>query len=255
LSHLPNPHLVLEMRLLALASILSVAALVSAQNVTVIQVGATGTSTEPVLQFTPSTITAANGTVVTFNFSGTPGNHSVTQSSFNDPCQPLAGGFDSGWIFINGSGAATTPTWNLTITNDQKPIWFYCKQIKPPAHCLSGMVGAINAPTAATANNFGKFQSAAKSASGTPGQPTVGALVGVGASASAAPGPIGSGVSALDPPAASATAPSGSGTSGGSSTGTSSSASSTSTGGNGALSLSANSGFAILAAALGIALA
>jgi len=245
------------MRLLALASALSVAALVSAQNSTVIQVGATASAPGGIFQFIPNSITASNGTVVTFNFSGTPGNHSVTQSSFASPCQPLASGFDSGWIFIPTTGAAVSPTWNLTITNDQKPIWFYCKQLVPSPHCVAGMVGAINAP-ATGSNTFDNFQKAAESASGTPGQPTVGALIGVGASASAAPGPLASGVVAVDAPKSSATAPasSGSGSSAGaSSTGSANPTGSSGTSGNGALSLSTNSVFVVLAAALGIVLA
>ncbi len=48
-----------------------------------------------------------------------PGNHSVTQSSFAAPCTPLAGGFDSGWILLPDA-PSTPPLWNLTITDDTK---------------------------------------------------------------------------------------------------------------------------------------
>jgi hypothetical protein len=45
-----------------------------------------------------------------------PGNHSVTQSSFAAPCTPLTGGFDSGLIFTP-AGVTGFAEWNLTITN------------------------------------------------------------------------------------------------------------------------------------------
>ncbi|KAJ7702644.1 hypothetical protein B0H17DRAFT_923001, partial [Mycena rosella] len=88
--------------------------------------------------FTPNLVLATLGTVITFQFTGVPGNHSVTQSSFADPCQPLDGGFDSGWVFVNES-LPSPPEWNITITNDQIPIWFYCKQLLKAPHCNSGM--------------------------------------------------------------------------------------------------------------------
>ncbi|KAF4622232.1 hypothetical protein D9613_008964 [Agrocybe pediades] len=162
------------------AATLAFVSAAAAQTVQVVTVG--GTSATPGFIFTPSTITAANGTVVSFQFTGIPGNHSVTQSSFTDPCNPIQGGFDSGNIFINTT-QATTPTFNLTITNDSKPIWFFCKQLKPMPHCGQGMVGSINAP--ATGNTFDKFQASAKVVgTATVGQGE-GGLVGVGASASA----------------------------------------------------------------------
>lgn len=71
----------------------------------------------------------------------------MTQSSFSDPCDPLSNGFDSGNIFIPMGTTTGFPTWNLTITNTSEPIWFFCKQLVPQAHCNVGMVGAINAPT------------------------------------------------------------------------------------------------------------
>jgi hypothetical protein len=73
-----------------------------------------------------------------------PQNHSVTQSSFGNPCHPLAsGGFFSGFVPTMESPSSTT----FTITvNDTNPIWFYCGQTLGN-HCQSGMVGAINAPT------------------------------------------------------------------------------------------------------------
>ncbi|KAN0141341.1 hypothetical protein V8E53_001097 [Lactarius tabidus] len=106
------------------------------------------------LVYTPSVITAANGTNVTFAFAANVP-HSVTQSTFDNPCTYLAaangssGGFDS--------GLQTGKQFTLTITNDQEPVWFFCKA---PQHCGTGMVGSINAPS--TGNTAAAFLAAAK---------------------------------------------------------------------------------------------
>ena len=57
---------------------------------TIVQVGQNG------LQFFPQTIKAAAGDTVEFHYY--PNNHSVVQSSFDEPCKPIAGGFDSGFV-------------------------------------------------------------------------------------------------------------------------------------------------------------
>ncbi|KAF9546038.1 hypothetical protein CPC08DRAFT_649168, partial [Agrocybe pediades] len=109
--------------------------------------------------FTPSVIVATKGDIVSFRFSGTPGNHSVTQSSFTNPCNPLPGGFDSGNVFVNFTDV-TTPVFDLTITDDTQPIWFFCKQLNPAPHCGQEMVGSINPPS--TDNTFNEFISMAR---------------------------------------------------------------------------------------------
>ncbi|KIK01354.1 hypothetical protein K443DRAFT_678487 [Laccaria amethystina LaAM-08-1] len=172
---------------------LTAAALASAAFAqTVVQVGSSPSSPGGVFQYTPNNFNATNGTTITFRFSGAPGNHTVTQSTFSDPCDPRPGGFDSGWVFIPASPAlSATPEWNLTITDDSKPIWFFCKQILPSSHCSSGMIGAINAPAKGN-NTFAAFQANAEAFKGTPNQGE-GGLVGIGASASAPVGPVPSG--------------------------------------------------------------
>ncbi|KAF8193026.1 hypothetical protein BJ912DRAFT_961791 [Pholiota molesta] len=164
---------------------LALASAASAQMT--IQVGAEASTQGGIFQYIPNSVTATNGTVITFQFSGAPGNHSVTQSSFADPCTPLAGGFDSGWILLP-TAPTPVPEWNLTITDDSKPIWFFCKQLAPMPHCSAGMVGAINAPTTGN-NTLANFQKNALAFQGASGQ-AVGALVGIGASASAGIGPV-----------------------------------------------------------------
>lgn len=109
------------MKFLTIAFASSVASVASASIV--VRVGATSGAEGGIFQYIPNTFNATNGTTVTFQFTGAPGNHTVTQSSFADPCDPLAGGFDSGWVSIPSSPALTaadTPEWNLTITDDTK---------------------------------------------------------------------------------------------------------------------------------------
>ena len=111
-------------------------------------------------QFMPPNITATNGTVVTFTFTGAPGNHTVAQSSMDSPCQQIPNGFSSGFIRVPAGATDGFPSWNLTITNDQErefyalqrrwwlrtdtplpAIFFYCAQLQPMPHCVAGMVG------------------------------------------------------------------------------------------------------------------
>jgi plastocyanin len=104
------------------------------------------------LTFTPSSVTASVGDVVVLSFMS--GSHTFTQSTFADPCNPLAGGADSG--AVPAAGLAVAPTFNYTVTDTSKPLWFYCKT---GTHCKSGMVFSINAP--ATGNTFDKFKATA----------------------------------------------------------------------------------------------
>jgi len=189
-------------------TILATMAMVSAQQGTVktIQVGGNSTSPGGPIQFFPNTLDAPAGTIVSFQFSGVPGNHSVTQSSLGKPCEPLENGFDSGWIFVNES-LPVVPEWNLTISNDSTPIWFYCKQLKGPggaAHCNLEMVGVINLGQ----KPFSSFLASA-SAAPTVGQ-AEGGFSGVGAAATGAPF-IPSGAQYFNPSATN-TAPSSGGT-------------------------------------------
>lgn len=156
------------------------------------------------LVFNPSNINATVGTLITFFFPSGSLAHSVTQSTFSDPCTPLTGngtGFDS--------GLTTGKEFTLNVTDASTPIWFFCKNV---GHCAGGMVGAINAPSTGS-NTFDAFQSKAKSlGSSAPAVSDTGAVTGgVGAIATAPPSASGTG---------SAPAPTGSsGSSGGSSSG------------------------------------
>ncbi|OHF02961.1 hypothetical protein CORC01_01719 [Colletotrichum orchidophilum] len=94
------------------------------------------------LTFEPNSITAAVGEVVEFHFY--PRAHSVAQSAFDSPCQPLANGsttgFFSGPVPVSSGVGAEVFTLEVKDTN---PKWFYCATGQ---HCQGGMVGVINAP-------------------------------------------------------------------------------------------------------------
>jgi len=128
------------------------------------------------LTYSPNNITAAVGTAVEFSFF--PKNHTVTQSSFADPCHPLStngafNGFFSGFVPTASSPSGSTFT---IIVNDTSPIWFYCGQTVGN-HCQSGMVGSINAPTTGN-KTLAAFEALAKVA-GTSSSPPNGVAGGI----------------------------------------------------------------------------
>ncbi|KAI6758788.1 hypothetical protein HG530_011028 [Fusarium avenaceum] len=93
------------------------------------------------LRFDPDNVVAEIGDIVEWHF--LPMNHSIAQSSFGEPCEPLADGtgFFAGFNFATKEGQAPD-VFQLTV-EDKKPIWYYCPQQKGN-HCQAGMVGVIN---------------------------------------------------------------------------------------------------------------
>lgn len=136
----------------------SVPAFVSATNFTVL-VGQGGTT------FTPPVTNAAVGDIINFQFMG--GNHTVTQSTFADPCtQPFnatsgAAGFDSGFMPVD-TNSSNIMVWALEIKSTS-PLWFFCAR---KGHCQGGMAGAINPP--ATGNTFDAFKAKLANADAPP---------------------------------------------------------------------------------------
>ncbi|KAK7064117.1 hypothetical protein R3P38DRAFT_3382780 [Favolaschia claudopus] len=121
------------------------------------------------LFFTPDHIMAAPRDQVVFQFQQK--NHTVTQSSFADPCRPLNAlnatapqGFKSGFKPV-GANDTEFPTFTITV-NDTAPIWAYCGQTNPTSHCGAGMVFAINAVDNGT-RSFTAFQNVAEQLNGT----------------------------------------------------------------------------------------
>jgi len=118
------------------------------------------------LTFTPSRVKASPKDIIKFIFQVK--NHTVTQSSFANPCVPLTDkttgqrvGFNSGFFPV-AANATDFPTWSLTV-NDTSPIWAYCGQ---SGHCGAGMVFAVNSDES-SGQNFAAFQSQAKTLNGT----------------------------------------------------------------------------------------
>ncbi|KAF7759780.1 hypothetical protein Agabi119p4_11475 [Agaricus bisporus var. burnettii] len=221
----------------------------SSDVVTVMVGGTIDTPNGGIFQFIPNNVKASNGTVVRFMFTGMPGNHSITQSSFSAPCTDLEGGFDSGWVSIPNEGVQPAPEWNLTVTNDQRPLWFFCKQLIPSPHCIAGMVGAINAADDGD-NSFDNYKQAASQVSPTEVDQTQNGLVGQGASASQRPSPIPSGANLF--PDASAPAGSGSGSGSGTGTGTGDAPTTTSPSGATNILATMNSGLIALVAGVSV---
>jgi plastocyanin len=118
------------------------------------------------LKFDPPFISALPRDTVVFEFHQK--NHTVTQSSFDDPCRKLnkdgLTGFDSGFLPV-ADGATEFPTWNYTVT-DTAPVWAYCRQQTPASHCGAGMVFAINSDES-SGRNFAAYQNVAKALNGT----------------------------------------------------------------------------------------
>ncbi|KAF8637341.1 hypothetical protein AX17_002842 [Amanita inopinata Kibby_2008] len=143
------------MRFIAALTALAAATAVSAKDIA-ITVGQNGT-----LTFTPANVTAAAGDVLAFSFVSK--NHTVTQSTFANPCTKKgATAVDSGFLPVGSDAAAAPPTYNVTV-NGTDPLWFYCAQTRPASHCQLGMVFAVNAPAN---ESFAQFQAAAKAGGG-----------------------------------------------------------------------------------------
>jgi len=185
------------------AFVLQLVAPVHAQTRTihVVTVGAGGG-----LVYSPPTVNASTGDVVTFMFQAA---HTVTQSTFAAPCAPLAN--DTGHVVGFNSDVRTAGGTYSVIVTEGAPIWFYCGI---PGHCQAGMVGSINPP--ATGNTYDNFVTNAK---GAAGQTTTAASIqgvtatGVGASPTSVSG---SAASTSTGSASSSAAPSASTTSAGS---------------------------------------
>ncbi|EKD13803.1 uncharacterized protein L3040_005579 [Drepanopeziza brunnea f. sp. 'multigermtubi'] len=169
-----------------LATTASVAAAPAATH-TVIVGGAGG------LVYTPATLAAAVGDMVIFEFYSQ--NHTATQSAFTTPCDPLAGGMDSGFIANVNNTVNPAPQMAMQVTVDT-PLWFYCKQ---KGHCGKGMVFSINPSLNKTQ---AKFQQMAIAQKGT-GTPAV--IAGGGEATPAASGKASAVASASTPTASAGT--------------------------------------------------
>jgi len=145
------------MRFSVVATALLSSAVVNAADV-LVKVGANNG-----LIFDPSNITAQAGDTISFQFQGK--NHSVTQSTFANPCELMTTpteGVNSGFMFVQPNATAL-PQWTITVNNATTPLWFFCAQTNPLSHCQKGMVFSVNAPATKT---FAMFQAAAEASGG-----------------------------------------------------------------------------------------
>ncbi|KAI0391015.1 Cupredoxin [Xylariaceae sp. FL0594] len=140
------------------------------------------------LTYQPSEVQAAVGDMVVFTFMAA--NHTVTQSSFDTPCDRMPDGWDSGFQ-PNKDNAVVPPPQVAIQVMDTKPKWFYCAQA---GHCGKGMVFSIN-PTAVKTQAL--FQSLAIEQKG---QGAGSALTGGNATVSAGAGQQSQSSAAAPPP-------------------------------------------------------
>jgi plastocyanin len=141
-------------RILAVAAL--AAPLASAAIIDVF-VGGTGK-----LEFTPNSVSANPGDSIRFTFG--PKNHTVTQSTFANPCSPMTDattgaqtGFFSGYMPVAGTQTTDLPQFWIPV-KDTKPIWAFCSQAN---HCQQGMVFAVNAPADPDPKSFNNFKALA----------------------------------------------------------------------------------------------
>jgi len=170
------------MRFSAIIAASAVAGSTLAKDITV-GVGKNG------LKFEPAEITAEEGDTIHFKF--WPENHSVAQASFAKPCEPLQGGFWSGFVPTSDTAKAADTAFMYTVTNASAPIWFYCTQGQ---HCQNGMVGVINPPAQGNRTLDAFIEAAAdapRNLSPTSTAGEGGELMGAQSSASATPTPTG----------------------------------------------------------------
>jgi plastocyanin len=113
------------------------------------------------LVFTPQSVNAQPGDVIFFTFQQK--NHTVTQSTFDNPCQRSSPGFDSGFQPVAADNTnGPFPAARFTV-NDTQPVWAYCRQA---GHCQQGMVFAINPGT-----QFDAFKANAMGSGSSSGSP------------------------------------------------------------------------------------
>lgn len=156
--------------------------------------------------FVPNVVAASPGDIIQFQFSS--GNHTVTQSTAEAPCQPLQaalpGAVHSGHIpFVEGQ--QTVGVFNMFVTNTNT-MFLYCAT---GPHCRNGQVMVVNPLTTDQVVAMNKV--AAGTAASTDGTTVQGGVVGEIPLASAAfiiptntGGPPGGGAAPAAPAAPSA---------------------------------------------------
>jgi len=108
------------------------------------------------LIFNPERIRADRGDIIEVHY--LPKNHSVVQSSFQKPCEPLNGqGIFSGFNFATMQGESDK-VFRFEVPSED-PLWFYCSQTVG-SHCQMGMAFVIN-ENARSGNTLDRYKKAA----------------------------------------------------------------------------------------------
>jgi len=151
------------------------------------------------LVYTPDQISAAIGDMVIFEFHSQ--NHTSTQSAFTTPCDPLAGGMDTGFMPNANNTISPAPQVAMQVTVST-PLWFYCRQGN---HCGKGMTFSINPTANKTQAMFQQMAVAQKGAGNT--AVIVGGQPAATPPAAAPPAPPAGGAAPPPPPAKAAPPP------------------------------------------------
>ncbi|KAA1105946.1 hypothetical protein PGT21_024612 [Puccinia graminis f. sp. tritici] len=119
----------------------------------------------------PNRIVPAAGDTITFSWlipsyiqNPATGTYSVTQGTYDAPCKPMAGGFDSGPKTTGPESAGQAPTMTFQVKDD-KPLYFFSSV---DDQCKKGMVLGVNSP----ASGPGSVESYILAAGGNPNADT-----------------------------------------------------------------------------------
>ena len=83
-------------------------------------------------------MTASPGDLINFHFYAS--NHSIAQSSFDKPCEPLEGGDAIFSGFFSASKDEHAQMFSIRL-NSTDPVWLYCSAAE---HCKGGQAMVIN---------------------------------------------------------------------------------------------------------------
>ncbi|KZW02252.1 hypothetical protein EXIGLDRAFT_735732 [Exidia glandulosa HHB12029] len=134
-----------------------------------VTVGLDETTGDQGIGFDPSSVRPQIGDTITFTFAMNEWvhdpktvQHTATQSTFENPCTALSGGFDTG---VQDTGSVKT---NTGASKDYQvtsldPVWFFSSV---GSDCKSGMVFAINPPVSGD-QSYAAFHDRALASTGT----------------------------------------------------------------------------------------
>ncbi|KAJ7238215.1 hypothetical protein C8J57DRAFT_1374137 [Mycena rebaudengoi] len=93
-----------------------------------VDVGLNNSSPGGPVRFIPFSARVSNGTSLRFRWTGGPNsNLSVIRSSSSDPCSPIPGGFNSGFL-IGTADPTEAPELSFTVVNDRDPLFFFAQK-------------------------------------------------------------------------------------------------------------------------------